>query len=111
MASAFSDDVRGVRWELSDRLRHRLPDGAAFGDWLRAGEWQVVKHGPHRTVYRVRGPGLDVHLKHDRPLGMRGRVRSWLRPLKARREYELGCEIAARGIPTPIPIAWGMAGG
>src|SRR5262245_40859945 len=106
--SDFQRDVRVVRWQLSDRLKSHFGNDDAFGDWLRASQVQVVKHGPHRTVYRASGPDFDVHLKQDRPLGIRGRIRSWLRPLKARREYDLACECQARGVPTPSPLAWGI---
>jgi len=107
--SDFERDVRGIRWNLDNRLRRRFGDGAAFSDWLCSNDAHVVKHGPHRTVYRVLGPDLDVHLKQDRPLGLRGRLRSWLRPLKARREFELAAECHARGVPTPTPLAWGVS--
>src|SRR5947209_10817249 len=109
MPSGFAEEVGGVRWELSDRLRHRFADGEAFRDWLCTSNVQIVKHGPHRTVYRITGPDLDVHLKKDRPLGLRGRLRSWLRPLKARREYDRACECQARGVATPHPLAWGVS--
>lgn len=107
--SDFQRDVRVVRWQLSDRLQAHFGNDDAFGDWLCASDVQVVKHGPHRTVYRVSGPDFDVHLKQDRPLGLRGRMRSWLRPLKARREYDLARDCQARGISTPSPLAWGVA--
>src|SRR5947209_5839578 len=109
MPSGFAENVGGVRWEFSDRLRHRFADGEAFRDWLCASNVQIVKHGPHRTVYRVTGPDLDVHLKEDRPLGLRGRIRLRLRPLKARREYDVTCACQARGICTPNPLAWGVS--
>jgi tRNA A-37 threonylcarbamoyl transferase component Bud32 len=102
-------DVRGVRWQLGQRLRLHFSDEHAFSQWLGSTEVQIVKHGPHRTVYRVRGPDFDVHLKQDRPLGLRGRLRSWLRPLKPRREYDLARECQARGVATPNPLAWGVS--
>jgi tRNA A-37 threonylcarbamoyl transferase component Bud32 len=108
MASSLARDVSGVRWFLSDHLRERVPgDSASFGAWLGAGEVHIIKDGPHRAVYRVRGSGLDVYVKHYRPLGFRARLREWLRPVKAKREFELGRILQARGVPTPVPLAWG----
>src|SRR5262249_51488763 len=109
MSTRFAEDVGDIRWVLSDRLRQRFADSEAFREWLSAGDVQIVKHGPHRTVYRVTGPDLDVHLKQDRPLGLRGSIRSWLRPLKARREYELTRACQTRGVSTPNPLAWGAS--
>jgi tRNA A-37 threonylcarbamoyl transferase component Bud32 len=107
--SNFERDVRDVRWQLGAELRHRFANGAAFNEQLCSGAVEVVKNGPHRTVYRVSGPDFDVHLKEDRPLGLRGRLRSWLRPRKARREYDLARECHARGVATPSPLAWGVS--
>jgi tRNA A-37 threonylcarbamoyl transferase component Bud32 len=109
MPSVFAKDVDGIRWQLSDRLRLRFRDGGSFTDWLRSSEVHVVKHGPHRTVYRAIDQDLDVHLKQDRPIGLRGRIRSWLRPPKASREYQLACECQSRGVSTPNPLAWGVS--
>ena len=110
MTHSFIRDVQGVRWTLSERLRSVVPAGGALGEWLGTGDVTVVKDRPHRAVYRVRHPDLDVFVKHNRPVGLRGQLREWLRPLKARREYELGCLLRARGVVTPEPLAWGSGG-
>ena len=75
------------------------PAGLRLPEWIAEGRAEVVKHAPHRTVYRVRVAGLDLHIKHDR-----GDFREWcrqqMRGSRSRREFGLTREVAARGVPT-----------
>ena len=75
------------------------PEGLRLPQWIADGRAEVVKHAPHRTVYRVRVEGLDLHVKHDR-----GDWREWcrqqMRGSRAHREFALTREVAARGVPT-----------
>ena len=75
------------------------PAGLRLPEWIADGRAEVVKHAPHRTVYRVRVGGLDLHVKHDR-----GDFREWcrqqMRGSRSRREFGLTREVAARGVPT-----------
>src|SRR5207248_2476815 len=105
-------DASGVRWHMPDDLRGRLlgPDGLRLDEWLRDGRAVIVKDAPHRAVYRVCLPGLDIHVKHYRLLGWRSRVREMLRPIKAKREYAVALTLSRRGVPTPAPLAWGVEG-
>src|SRR5438034_9523155 len=100
---------RTVRWHMAADLRERLigPDGLPLAAWLQDGTATVVKEAAHRAVYRVRLPGLDLHIKHNRLLGWRGRIRQLFRRTKARREFAIGAALKARGVPTPRPLAWG----
>ncbi len=70
---------------------------------LRAGERPdivtVIKHAPHRTLYRLRLPGLDLHVKHYGG-GFREWCRCLLRGRRAARELALSREAARRGVPT-----------
>jgi tRNA A-37 threonylcarbamoyl transferase component Bud32 len=102
-----------VRWHMSAPMRDQLlgRDGLPLAEWLRAGIATIVKDAPHRAVCRVRLPGLDCHIKHYQMVGLRGRMREMLRPLKARREFSIAADLKARGIPTPDPIAWGVGTG
>jgi hypothetical protein len=102
-----------VRWEAASRYRDVLlgPDGLRLAEWLAAGQARVVKHGPHRTVYRVSLPEIDCHVKHYRVLDGRAWLRECLRPPKARGEYERCLAVAARGVPTVTPLAVGEARG
>jgi tRNA A-37 threonylcarbamoyl transferase component Bud32 len=98
-----------LKWQLApevpaDALFDR--DGLRLSEWLASGIAKSVKERPHRSVWHVTLPMLDFYLKHDRPISG-----SWLRKLvrsgSARAEFERGCEIARRGIPTPEPLAFG----
>src|SRR5262245_59334238 len=101
-----------VRWHMPPALCERLlgSDGLRLREWLRDGLAELVKDGPHRTVYLVRLPGLEFYVKHYRLLGWRSRVRELLRPIKAKREYERAVVLLGRGIPVPRPLAWGVEG-
>jgi tRNA A-37 threonylcarbamoyl transferase component Bud32 len=79
--------------------------GLRLDEWLASGQARVVKHAPHRTVYRVILPGLDFHVKHYR--GDRHEwLRSLLRPSKARSEYAITREVARRGVATLEALAF-----
>ena len=61
------------------------PDGLRLDGMAGGGTGRVVKHGPHRTVYRVVLPGLDFYLKHNRLHDTpRLAARNWCGPSKAR---------------------------
>jgi tRNA A-37 threonylcarbamoyl transferase component Bud32 len=83
------------------------PEGLRLEEWLGDGRARVIKHGPHRTVYRLTLPGLDCHLKHYRLPDARAWVRELVRPSKARMEYERALAVAARGVATITPLALG----
>jgi tRNA A-37 threonylcarbamoyl transferase component Bud32 len=98
----------GVRWQIRPGLEYLFgPDGLRLKQWLAAGQAQIVKHGPHRTVYHVVLPGLDFYLKHNRLADCRARLRELVRPSKARSEYEHARAVAARHVPTFEPLALG----
>jgi tRNA A-37 threonylcarbamoyl transferase component Bud32 len=99
----------GTRWQVLPEYQEVLlgPEGLRLDDWLRAGQARVVKHGPHRTVYRVTLPGLDFHLKQYRLPDVRAWLRELVRPSKARMEHDRALAVAARGMPTVTPLALG----
>jgi tRNA A-37 threonylcarbamoyl transferase component Bud32 len=101
--------VGGTRWRVPPECREVLfgPAGLRLEEWLRDGRATVVKHGPHRTVYRVTLPGLDGYLKHYRLPDTRAWLRGLVRPCKARMEYDRAVGVAARGIATVTPLALG----
>jgi tRNA A-37 threonylcarbamoyl transferase component Bud32 len=99
----------GVRWQVLPDCREVLlgPRGLRLQEWLDSGLAKIVKHGPHRTVYSVALPGLRFHLKHYRLNDTRSWIRQLLRPAKARREFERALSVAARNVPTIIPVGMG----
>lgn len=100
----------GRVWHLSpDGHAMFGPAGPAIDRWLADGSATVVKHGPHRTVYRVTLPDGTVYLKHCRVNGPRAWAREVLRPPKARLEFENASRLLSLGIGAPVPLAWGAA--
>jgi tRNA A-37 threonylcarbamoyl transferase component Bud32 len=99
----------GIHWEVNpDYLPDLFAEAAPPLDfWLRDGRAQVVKHGPHRTVYRVALPGVQFYLKHYRLANTRAWLRQLVRPSQARVEFHRALRIAARGVPTITPLALG----
>ncbi|HYH69287.1 MAG TPA: lipopolysaccharide kinase InaA family protein [Urbifossiella sp.] len=93
----------GRRWHLAPGADH-APDLAA---WVADGSAVVVKSNPYRTIYRVERPGGAVYVKHLRPRGLRAWAREVVRPPKARLEFENALLLAARGVATVEPLAWG----
>jgi tRNA A-37 threonylcarbamoyl transferase component Bud32 len=74
---------------------------------LTAGRATVVKHGQHRTVYRVTLPGGDVvYWKHCRLNGPRAWWRDFFRGPKAKLEFDRLRALTARGVATIEPLAW-----
>lgn len=82
--------------------------GPALDCWL-ADCATVVKHGSHRTVYRVQLPTGAVYVKHCRINGPRAWAREVMRPPKARLEFENAERLISLGIGAAVPLAWGTA--
>src|SRR5713101_151863 len=96
----------GLRWRVTPECRDRLfgPEGLRLQEWLARGQAALVKHGPHRQVYRVNLPGLSFYLKHNRVRDVRTWVRQLVRPSKAAMEFRRAVAVAARGVPTITPL-------
>ena len=72
-----------------------------------AGRVSVVKHGQHRTVYRVTLPGGEaVYWKHCRLNGPRAWWRDFFRGPKAKMEFDRARALGERGVETVEPLAW-----
>ncbi len=82
------------------------PMGLRLSEWLADGEVDVVKHGPHRSVYRLTFGKREFYLKHFRCHTIWDRARHWFRHSQARREWNKAEAIAQRGIATIRPVAW-----
>jgi tRNA A-37 threonylcarbamoyl transferase component Bud32 len=98
----------GIRWHLApgaNGLTRELLDLAAH---QKSGSAQIIKNGPHRTVYRVSLATGFVYWKHCRIAGLRAWLRQCIRPSKARMEYDRAMALAERGIDTIEPLAWGV---
>lgn len=98
----------GLRWVLTAAGRSLLSDADLdLSAHQAAGRVSVVKHGQHRTVYRVTLPGGEVvYWKHCRLNGSRAWWRDCLRGPKAKLEYDRARALTARGVATVEPLAW-----
>jgi len=74
-------------------------------------QFETIKSGSHRTVYRIQLHGLDIHLKHNRISGFRSFVREFCRTPKGKYEYDTAIRLASMGIRTIEPIACGVGQG
>jgi len=98
----------GRRWYATPDAPAALgPGGPDLARWVADGSAEVVKTGPHRTVYRVALPGGAVSVKHCRIDGFRAWAREVLRPAKARLEFENALALRDRGVAAVVPLAWG----
>lgn len=97
----------GYRWKVPPAYVSLLvgPQGLRLQEWLDQGQARVVKTGPHRIVYRVDLPELSFYVKHNLVPDWTTWLRQWVRPSKARMEFETTREVAARGVPTFVPLA------
>ncbi len=101
-----------IVWRVHPPFRDALgTDTPPLEEWEHSGQAQIVKHGPHRTVYRVQLPTLRLYWKRCRLANFRAWLRELLRPPKARLEFDHALALAARGIATIQPIAWGRPPG
>jgi hypothetical protein len=76
------------------------PTGLRISHWEREGRLKTVKHGPHRTVYRVELPSGTFYLKHYRTPGLRAVLQNILRPCPASLEWRGAHGLARSGLPT-----------
>jgi tRNA A-37 threonylcarbamoyl transferase component Bud32 len=113
MLNHFLRRIGAVRWAIPAAAvvraagrKWRLAPGADLPA-LDGGAAVVVKSNPYRTISRVELPGGAVYVKHLRPRGLRAWMREVVRPPKARLEFENALLLAARGVPTIEPLAWG----
>ena len=102
-------EAGGICWHVQPGWEDRLlgPAGLRLEEWLDAGQAQIVKHGPHRTVYRIHIADACLYLKHYRLADLASRIRQWFRPAKARREFQHALALSERSVPTVLPVAMG----
>jgi tRNA A-37 threonylcarbamoyl transferase component Bud32 len=105
--------VGGLRWVVTAAGRDLLSDSDLDLETHRgAGRVAVVKHGQHRSVYRVLLPGgEDVYWKHCRLNGPRAWWRDFFRGPKAQLEFDRARALAARGVETIEPLGWARSRG
>src|SRR5262245_39165070 len=101
--------VDGIAWSLAPDAAGLLdPRKLEFSQLRREGRLEQIKHGPHRTVWRIHLDHSTVYCKHCRIGSPRAFLRECLRPPKAKLEFQKARALAALGIPTVRPLAWGV---
>ncbi len=88
-------------------------EGLRLGQWRAAGQLRVLKHGAHRTVYRVVLPNRSLFVKRYRRSRLADALGHLVRASAARREWHKAAEVTRRGIAAVHPVAWSeeLAGG
>jgi tRNA A-37 threonylcarbamoyl transferase component Bud32 len=112
MTPGHAIDIDGVRWTRTPVGFEVLSDDdLRLNKHIAAGRATIVKTGEHRTVYRVELARETVYWKECRLYGPRAWWRDFLRGPKAKLEFDRARALAARGIATVEPLAWGRMGG
>jgi tRNA A-37 threonylcarbamoyl transferase component Bud32 len=101
-------DQKGVRWLVEADWQEALLD--ANGLNFASGPTEVVKDGPHRTVYRVDLPDVSLFVKRYRASGLRGWFAKLAGRSAARREFVRTKEVIRRSVPTVRAVAVGEPG-
>jgi len=96
-------------WDIAADLADELltPAGLPLEAWRRAGRVQMIKTGPHRTVYRLTLDSGCYYLKHYRIPDWKAAAQNLVRPCKALLEARAAEQIAANGISTFQTVAVG----
>lgn len=99
-----------VDWTIDGLCAEALFDdtGLRWDEWKRRDAVEVIKTGPHRTVYRLNLAAGEFYLKHFRMADWQAWLRNALRPSPAERELNAVLRIAALRLPTFEPVALGI---
>jgi tRNA A-37 threonylcarbamoyl transferase component Bud32 len=101
----FGDVCWRVRPDVAEILFNS--SGLRLQDWLASGQASIVKHGPHRTVYRVQLADRSIYIKHHRVPNAGAMLSQWAQSSKGRRELACIDKAAAATIPTLTALALG----
>ncbi len=101
--------IAHVRWQIAPAWADRIGSGATTVETLlRDCQLHIVKHGSHRTVYRIDRPEQSFYLKRYRSGGVVALLRRLLRASNSWREYRKALELERRGVPSVLPVAVGQ---
>ena len=102
-------DAAEYQWRVLADWQELLlgPQGFRLREWLARGEAKIVKHGPHRTVYRVDLAERAFFVKHYRCPALLDSGRHLVRASASEREYQRAVEVSRRRVPTVTPVAVG----
>ncbi|MCH7989517.1 MAG: hypothetical protein IID46_10280 [Planctomycetes bacterium] len=102
-----------TRWQVQSHLIDELFDarGLRIEEWLQTGKAEIIKTGPHRTVYRLDLPSGRFYLKHYRISDWRAQFQNLFRPCKAELESNAARRLRELEINTFEPVALGKTYG
>jgi tRNA A-37 threonylcarbamoyl transferase component Bud32 len=102
-----------TRWQVRSHLVDELFDarGLRIEEWLQAGKAEIIKTGPHRTVYHLNLPSGRFYLKHYRIPDWRAQFQNVFRPCKAELESNAARRLMELDINTFEPVALGKTYG
>ena len=98
-----------VHWRVRRDAKELVftSDCAKISKWMETGQATVVKHGPHRTVYKLHVDNRSFYLKHFRVPDTQALLSQWVQRSKGRREWEMLRCAASHKVPTSLPVALG----
>jgi tRNA A-37 threonylcarbamoyl transferase component Bud32 len=98
-----------ARWNAEPSVVEEFFDewGLKLDEWQRTGQAEIIKTGPHRSVYRLRLPSGRFILKHYRIPGLHAQLQNMIRPCKAVLEWNAIRRVRKLGIPTIRAVAVG----
>ena len=94
-----------IRLELVDTFL--IDHGLRLDEWQRDDRLTIIKHGPHRTVYRLDLPDGTFYLKHFRVADWKAWLRNAVRACPAELERRAVDHVAAVGLATMEIVAIG----
>jgi tRNA A-37 threonylcarbamoyl transferase component Bud32 len=77
-------------------------------EWKQSNSLEIIKTGPHRTVYRVQLENEGVYLKHYKTPDWKSKVQNFVRPSKAMLEWNIEKRMTSYGLPTIETVAIGQ---
>ena len=88
------------RWEMAAFAANWLDEDGELpiADWLALGWAEIVKTGPHRTVYRLVLPQGMFYLKHYRCPDWQAVLQNLVRPSKAELEWRAAMRVSDLGL-------------
>jgi hypothetical protein len=102
--------VGNTAWTMRASLVSTLHDGVGlrWSEWRARRQLHSVKHGPHRSVYRLSLAGGEFYLKHYRVPDWKALARNIFAGNPAVREWQAALRLAELGLSTFEPIALGL---
>jgi tRNA A-37 threonylcarbamoyl transferase component Bud32 len=100
--------LRGLRWIISESTAQQLPASLLDNpeDFLLNNPPQrLLKESPVRTVSIISGPHGELFLKKYKTRGVKERLKYFLLPSKAQKEWVMAHCALSKGILTPPPLA------